>query len=305
MEDQRTDNSTPGTRRRTVLHLIGFGLLLAVAILLAKGPPVDREDGGRVVFTQADLAHVRAAFERTWSRPPTAVELRKAFDRYVRDEVLYREALARGLDRNDPVVKMSLVRKITMLGTAAAEAAEPTDAELKAYFDLRSERYRIPASFNMVQVCLSPDKHGKQIDAVAAQRLAHLREKEPPPDQLAELDDLLMLPSVAQDVSEDELARTFGTEFPSAVMSLEVGKWEGPVESGYGLHLVKITHREESRIPEWTEVRDRLATDMQFEGRLAAEDQFYAEILPRYQVVYSEEVNALLEGDDRRGNRAP
>ena len=305
VDDQRTDNPTLGTRRWTMLHLIGFGLLLATAILLAKGPPVDREDGGRVVFTEADLAHVRAAFERTWSRPPTAVELRKAFDRYVRDEVLYREALARGLDRNDPVVKMSLVRKITMLGTAAAEAVEPTDAELKAYFDLRSERYRIPASFDLVQVCLSPDKQGEQIDAVASQRLAHLREKEPPPDQLAELDDLLMLPSVAQDVSEDELARTFGTEFPSAVMSLEVGKWEGPVESGYGLHLVKITHREESRIPEWTEVRDRLATDMQFEGRLAAEDQFYAEILPRYQVVYSEEVNALLEGDDRRGNRAP
>ena len=305
VDDQRTDNPTLGTRRWTMLHLIGFGLLLATAILLAKGPPVDREDGGRVVFTEADLAHVRAAFERTWSRPPTAVELRKAFDRYVRDEVLYREALARGLDRNDPVVKMSLVRKITMLGTAAAEAVEPTDAELKAYFDLRSERYRIPASFDLMQVCLIPDEHDKQIDTVAAQRLAHLREKEPTPDQLAELGDLPMLPSVAKDVSEDELARTFGAEFPSAVMSLAVGKWEGPVESGYGLHLVKITHREESRIPEWTEVRDRLATDMQFEGRQAAEDQFCAEVLARYQVVYSEEVGALLDGDERREDPAP
>ena len=289
----------------TAAHMLGFGLLLAVVILLAQGPPLDRDDGGRVFFTEADLAHVSAAFERTWSRPPTAVELRKAFDRYVRDEVFYREALARELDRNDPVVKMSLVRKITMLGTAQAQAAEPTDAELKAYYELRTERYRIPASFNLMQVCLSADKHGENIGAVAAELLAGLREEDPPPEELAGLGDMLMLPNVVRDMSENQLAGTFGTEFRDAVMSLAAGDWEGPVESGFGLHLVKIARREESRIPEWTEVRDLLASDMQYEGRKAAEDQFYAELLPRYQVVYSEGLGALLEGEVGQGNPEP
>ena len=68
----------------------------------------------------------------------------RRFDNYAHDKVLYREAHARGLDRDDPLVKMSLVRKITMLGTVAAENREPTDAELKAYFDLRGERYPHP-----------------------------------------------------------------------------------------------------------------------------------------------------------------
>ncbi len=290
---------------KTAAHMLGFGLLLAVVILLAKGPPVDREEGGRVSFTEADLAQVSATFERTWGRPPTTTELRKAFDRYVRDEVLYREALARGLDRNDPVVKLSMVRKITMLGTAQAQAAEPTDAEVKAYFELRAERYRIPASFNLMQVYLSPDKHGEQMGTVATELLAQLREMDPLPEELAGLGDMLMLPNVAEDMSEEQLARTFGTAFRDGVMPLAVGRWEGPVESGFGLHLVKITHREESRIPEWTEVRDRIASDMQYEGRKAAEDQFYAEVLPRYQVVYSEGVGVLLEGDDGRGNPAP
>jgi hypothetical protein len=289
----------------TAAHMLGFGLLLAVVILLAQGPPLDRDDGGRVVFTEADLAHVRAAFERTWSRPPSARELLNAFDRYVRDEVFYREALARELDRNDPVVKMSLVRKITMLGTAQAQAAEPTDAELKAYYELRTERYRIPASFNLMQVCLSADKHGENIGTVAAELLAGLREKDPPPEELAGLGDMLMLPNVVRDMSENQLAGTFGTVFRDAVMSLAAGDWEGPVESGFGLHLVKIARREESRIPEWTEVRDLLASDMQYEGRKATEDQFYAELLPRYQVVYSEGLGALLEGDDRQRTPAP
>jgi len=281
---------------RTAAHMLGFGLLLALVILLAKGPPVDPEDGGRVAFTEADLAHVHAAFERTWSRPPTAIELRRAFDRYVRDEVFYREALSRGLDRNDPVVKMSLVRKITMLGTAQAQAAEPTDAELKAYFELRTERYRIPASFDLMQVYLSPDKHGENIGTDAAKLLTKLRKEDPPPEELAELGNILMLPNVFKDISEEQLARKFGNAFRDAIMSLTVGQWEGPVESGFGLHLVKITRREESQIPDWTQVRDRIARDMLYENRKAVEDQFYAEILPRYQIVYSEGMSELLEG---------
>ena len=283
---------------KTTAHMLGFGLLLALMLLLAKGPPGDAQDGSRVSFTEADLAHVHAAFERTWSRPPTAVELRKAFGRYVRDEVLYREALARQLDRNDPVVKMSLVRKITMLGTAAAQATEPTDAEVQAYFELRGERYRIPASFDLMQVYVSPDKHGDQTGTVAAQLLTQLSEKDPGPEEAVQLGDMSMLPPVGKDMSEDEVARTFGTEFKDAIMSLAIGKWEGPIESGFGLHFVKITHREESRIPSWTEVRDRIVTDMKFEGSKAAEDQLYGEVLPLYQVVFSEGVSRLLEQDE-------
>ena len=296
-----------GPRRSwgTAAHMLGFGLLLALIILLAKGPPVDREEGGRVSFTEADLAQVSATFERTWNRPPTAVELRNVFDRYVRTELFYREALARGLDRNDPVVKMSLVRKITMLGTAQAQATEPTDAEIKAYFELRTERYRVPASFTLAQIYLSPDKRGEKIGTEAAELLAMLRETDPPPEEAVELGDTIMLPPFVRDTSEDQLARTFGTAFNDAVLTLAPGQWEGPVESGFGLHLVKITHIVESRIPEWTEVAGRIVTDMHYEGTKAAEDQLYAEILPRYQVVYSDGVAELLEGGAGRENPAP
>jgi hypothetical protein len=283
------------------LHLLGFGVLTALIILLAKGPPVDEQSRARIAFTTADVAQVRATFERTWSRPPTAIELQKAFEQYVRSEVLYREALARGLDRNDPVVRMSLVRKITMLGTAQARAAEPTDEELKAYFELRAERYRVPASLTLMQVYLNRDKRPDSIEDDAAQLLATLDDRDPRPEELAGWGDSLMLPSVARDVSEDELARTFGEEFRDAVVALPVGQWQGPVESGFGLHLVKITRREDSRIPEWVEVRDRIATDLLYEGRKAAEDQFYAEVLPRYQVVYDEGVIPALEGQGGAG----
>jgi hypothetical protein len=197
---------------------------------------------------------------------------------------------------------MSLVRKITLLGTTQAQAAEPAEEELKAYFELRAERYRVPASLSLMQVYLDRDNRSDTIEEDAAQLLVRLRDRAPRPEELAGLGDSLMLPTVVTDASEDELARTFGQVFRDAVVSLPVGQWQGPVESGFGLHLVKITHREDSRIPEWTEVRERIATDLLYEGRKAAEDQFYAEVLPRYQVVYDDGVVAALEG---QGNRGP
>ena len=303
MEEIQTDHPARGQRSpwRMMAHLLAFGLLAALAILLAKGPPGDERDPTRITLTTADLAQVHATFERTWSRPPTAVELQNAFERYVRSEVLYREALARGLDRNNPVVQMSLVRKITMLGTAQAQAAEPTDAELQAYFELRAERYRVPASLSLRQVYLNPDERSDNLGTDAAQLLAILRDRNPEPEELDRLGDVSMLPTTATEASEDELARTFGADFRETVVSLPVGEWLGPVESGYGLHLVRISHREESRIPEWVEVRDRIASDLLYEAAKAAEDQFYAEVLPRYQVVYDDGVIATLEGRGARG----
>ncbi|MCH8872887.1 hypothetical protein IH824_08985 [candidate division KSB1 bacterium] len=140
---------------RTVAHLIAFGLLLALGMILVRGTPGESENSSRVVFTEADVAQVRAKFMPTWNRPPTAVELRKGLEQYVRDEILYREALARNPDRADPTVRLAMVRKITMMGVAQAEAAELTDEDVEAYFALRKERYRIPARVDMVQGYLS------------------------------------------------------------------------------------------------------------------------------------------------------
>ena len=284
---------------RTFAHLFAFGLLLALAMILVRGTPGDSENASRVVFTKADVAQVRAKFMRTWNRPPTAVELRKGLQQYVRDEILYREALARNLDRADPTVRLAMVRKITMMGVARAEAAELTDADIEAYFSLRKERYRIPARVDMVQVYLSRDKRGDKIKADAVQLLDSLRKREPQPEQLPHFGDVSMLRNSYTDMSEQDLDRVFGGNFGSTVVAVAPGQWQGPIESGYGLHLVKVTHRQESRLPDLTEVVQRVITDLRYEGRQAAEDQFYGEIVPRYQVLYDEAALAAIEGNEQ------
>ena len=107
-----------------------------------------------------------------------------------------------------------------------------------------------------------------------------------------------MLDSVFTEMSEQDLDRAFGGQFGAAVLALMPGKWSGPIESGYGLHLLKVMDRTESRIPDLTEVAQRVITDMRYEGRKAAEDQFYAEIAPRYHILYDQAALAALERGD-------
>ncbi len=89
----------------------------------------------------------------------------------------------------------------------------------------------------------------------------------------------------------------FGARFGTTVVSLEPDQWQGPLESGYGLHLVKVYNRVESRVPDWTEVAKQIHADMLYEARKAAEDLFYQEIAARYRVVYDQAIAELLEGE--------
>lgn len=292
-EGQANETHGPG---RTLAHLLGFGLLLALILVVVRGTPQDGDATGRVTFSEADLKQVHARHMRTWNRPPTAEELRKAMELYVREEILYREALARDFDRNDPTVRMAMVRKVMMLGAARVEAMEPSDKELQAYFSLRQERYRIPAVVDLLQVFVSPDTRGDQARAEAEQVLVKLQEQDPQADELEAYGDAIMLAHMNADMSENDLDRTFGKGFSASVVALEPDQWAGPIESGYGLHLVKVLKRVDSAIPDWSEVRRKLVTDVQFEARKAAEDQLYAEIAPRYQILYDDAVASVLEG---------
>ena len=122
------------------------------------------------------------------------------------------------------------------------------------------------------------------------------RERDPQADELEAYGDSIMLAHVNSDMSEYDLDRTFGKGFSAGVVTLEPGQWAGPIESGYGLHLVKVKQRVDGAIPDWRDVRHKLVTDVQFEARKAAEDQLYAEIAPRYQIVYDDVVAGVLEG---------
>ncbi len=279
---------------KPAVHVILLGLIVAAAILITKGPPTT-DASRRVVITGADLLQQRAAFMRTWQREPTADELRGSLEQHIRQEVLYREALARGYDQDDLVVRRAMQQKMEFLAASQAMQETPTEEEVEAFFALRQERYRLPAVLSFSQIYLSSDRRGAGAEQAAIDLLAKLRSDNPEADELSTYGDAIMLDTSYAGQTERDVSAAFGEVFAEAVVRLPVGEWQGPVSSGYGLHLVKVIEREESRVPDWKEVAGRVISDMEFEAKAAARDQLYQEIAQNYEVFLDDEVREFLE----------
>jgi hypothetical protein len=283
-----------GILRHPAVHIVILGVVVAAAILIAKGPPTG-DEARRVVVTGADLMQLRAGFMRTWQREPTAVELRGEIEKFIRQEVLYRDALARGYDRDDLVVRRAMQQKMEFLASSQAMREPPTDEEVEAYFALRQERYRLPAVLSFAQVYVSPDRRGESALQDAEELLVRLRRDDPELAELSSWGDSIMLPSVVTGQTERDIRSTFGDDFAESIVAQDVGAWEGPVQSGYGLHLVRVVKRQDSRIPEPNEVSARIVGDMEYEARTAAKEQLYQEIAQNYQIMLDRPVRDLLE----------
>ena len=280
--------------KQPAIHVAALGVILASAFLIAKGPPSGHE-ARRVVLTGGDILQLKASFMRTWQREPTANELHGAIEQHIRQEVLYREALARGYDRDDLVVRRAMQQKMEFLAASQAMTEPPTEDEIEAFFSLRRERYRLPAVVSFAQVYVSPDRRGEGAERFATELLTRLRREDPAPSALSWWGDPIMLDAFYAEQTENDVSAAFGGEFSAAVVAQEPGQWEGPLRSGYGLHLVKVLGREDSRIPEWSEVGHRIVSDMEFEAKASARDQLYQEIAQNYEIVLDGSARSVLE----------
>jgi len=280
--------------RHPALHIFLLGAVIAAAILVARGP-ASGDESHRVIVTGADLLQLRAGFMRTWQREPTPSELRAQLEDHIRQEVLYREALRREYDRDDPVVRQAMRRKMEFLASSQVLRDPPTDDEVEAFFALRRERYRIPAVIDLAQVYVNPDARSGTAEQAAAELLERLLGEDPGPAEFVRWGDPIMLQPVYREQTEQDVASLFGGEFIAAVLAAEPGGWVGPIRSGYGLHLVKVLQRQDSRIPEWTEVSGRVLSDLEYDASRAAKEQLYQEIAQSYQVALDRPVQDLLD----------
>jgi hypothetical protein len=212
-------------------------------------------------------------------RPPVAAELEGLIEQYIRGEVLYREALAMGLDRDDPYVRNRLGQKLSFLLDDLSAEQVPGEGELADYLARHPERYRVPAKLSLRQVYLNPARHPEP-RARAAEILARLAAGADP----AELGDPTLLPRALEAASQPEIARDLGEDFAAALFELEPGSWQGPMRSGLGWHLVLITEREPGRMPSLEAVRAQVLRDWREERRRALQAQTYERLRARYEI---------------------
>ena len=132
--------------------LLGAGIFLVYSVV--KGPAEVKPN--RVVIEETRVLRLAEQFQRTWMRPPTRQELKGMVEDFVKEEVLYREAQALGLDQDDLVIRRRLRQKMEFLNEDLTESQAPTDEELQAYFDANQKRFRRPDRFSFQQVYINP-----------------------------------------------------------------------------------------------------------------------------------------------------
>jgi hypothetical protein len=267
--------------REPLLHfLLLGGVVFGLYALFNRH---DRSAPGEIVVTAGQIESLAANHAKVWQRPATAEELKGLIDEYVKEEVLSREAIALGLDRNDTVIRRRLQQKMEFLAEDFAAAAEPTEAELADYLANHPEEFEQAARVTFCQVYLNPDRHGAQLEADAAALLAQLREDGASTD-LAQVGDRLLLPREFVKEPSDAIAAQFGLAFASKLEEVSPGEWSGPLRSGYGLHLVRVIERTDARVPALEEVRSRVARKLTTTRRQEANQRFLSTLLERYRV---------------------
>ena len=234
----------------------------------------------RIHVDAARTVQLAQGFERVWQRPPTQPELDGLVEEFVREEIYYREALAMGLDRDDTIVRRRMRQKLEFLSDDLAPVTEPDDAALERHLAAHADAYRIEPRVALRQVFVSRDRRGDAAMAEAQALLARLAAD----PAAASSGDPSMLPTSLTLSPLGEVRRVFGDAFAAAVAELEPGRWAGPIDSGFGLHLVFVETREAGRLPALAEVREAVRADWESAQRAEANEAFYRRLRERYQV---------------------
>lgn len=263
-----------------LVHFMAIGLAIFAGYALLNRNRPDPQTS--IVVSTAKIEQLVTLFGRTWQRPPTSGELKAMVDDYVKEEILVREALALGLEKDDDAIRRRLRTKIEFLYDAESEALQPSDEALTAYLKANAARYTTEPVIAFEQVVLRPDVRGERIDADAAVILAMLRGAHAP--DASRLGDSMMLPFASPPSSRTAIARIFGPEFAEAIETAPQGAWTGPVVSPYGLHLVRVTYVDRGREQALKDVRSAVMRDWMNDQQKRIGAARLTALLERYKV---------------------
>lgn len=266
-----------------------FHFMLIGALLFGLNAFFAEEGGNRheLVVSQSRIDHLAAIFERRWQRQPTRAELDRLVENFVREEVLYREALKMGLDSDDTVIRRRLRMKMEFLARDLVDAVEPGDRVLQAYFAKHADKYQRPAEFSFQHIYFGHERRGS-LDSEIETARARLHEGVPP----EQIGDTTLLQRRYTAETGSRVGRLFGEGFAAQLSKLPEGEWVGPVRSAYGTHLVYLEHYLPQRPAEFAEVRAAVLRDWQADERKSILQAQYEAYRSGYDVRIEGEIPA-------------
>ena len=270
--------------KEPLLHFLMLGgfIFLVYSLVDQKNP-----EENQIIIDDDKLSHISALWELQWKRKPDSQEMQSLVEGYIHQEILYREALRLNLDHNDEIVKRRLSQKMEFMASDITKLIEPaTEENLKAYFETNKEKYRIPASFSFHQIYFSSKNHDDP--AAFARQLLAKNDKESL-ESFRNKGDKILIEESYSEASMQDIVRNLGVEFYTSLQKQKLNEWTGPIQSGFGTHLVHISAKNSSFIPELAEIKNKVLRDYEYDTELKNKETIYKEIRKNYEVIIKSE----------------
>jgi PPIC-type PPIASE domain len=256
---------------------------------LLRSDVPDREAETAVKIGAGEVRWLRETFAGQWRREPTAKELHELVATLVNEELMAREARALGLDQHDTVVRRRLAQKLTFLLEDTSRVADPSEDELRRFHAGHAERYHSDSQVSFQHVFFSPSRRPQpEADArVALSELAAERDGHPPEGDPLPMEDTFV------DAELRTVSSLFGPDFARAIVALPLGSWNGPVQSGYGYHLVLVSQMRPGEPRRYEDVRHAVLEDWRHQKETEMRDAFLAKLRDKHSVIIEESARAL------------
>ena len=278
--------------REPILHFLIIGAMLFGAYSFINRD-VD-EERQAVIISAADVSWLKETWARQWVRPPTNLELRGLITDYLRESLLAREAVALGLDENDSIVRRRLAQKMEFLVQDTLQQGDPSDEELRGFYDNKRERFQTPPRISFTHVYFNDERRGERAQADARNALSQLS-RPATAISMSGFGDRFLGQYDFDAVDEQAVTNVLGPEFAHQVFALEPEIWKGPIESGYGLHLVFVKSKQAAQPQDFNAVKSEVLTLWRQERAHEGLEQYFADLLKRYNVQLDDSVKALVD----------
>ncbi len=269
--------------REPLFHFVVLGGLLFSAWSWVGSSTLAESNSDKIVIDQSRVNHLQTLWKAQWKRDPAPEDLVAIIDRYLRQEVFYREALNMGLDKDDYIIRTRLAQKMEAVASDLSSLMNPpTEAELREFHQQRADLFTLPAAMAFDQILFLPS----EMESRESEQLLEALQTggKFPADRLNKLS----VPSGWELTSVQVINNAFGRNFSETLSQVPVGEWVGPVRSGLGHHLVRVRENEPAHLTPFEEIEEYVAQQYEYYSVLGAQKEMFQELLEKYQV----EINA-------------
>ena len=231
-------------------------------------------DKKEIYISDQEIISLVNAWKSQVGRNPNDDEIARIINNLVEEEILYREALKLGLDKEDRIIKRRLAQKISFL-KQESNPSPPSNEDLINYYNENHDKYFIDSSYTFSHYFFSSENNSKKRSSKAYKDLLK---------NISINSDPFFLGKNFVDISQRKIKSEFGKDFALNFKDVEFDKWIGPIESPFGHHIIYVTNYTEGYIPDITNVLKQVEVDFLQSQRDVAIENYLNQIRSEYKI---------------------